>query len=248
MKDLLLSSHRTTYPPTSPDPDPRVSLFNFHTVAVLAIEAFHMYASDANMTLGTEMGMEGIAGSNITAQQIAHTDADEIFFAIIDNYRIGKARGKRSYDTIRGIQELCDLALEIVFYIKEHPEVLVLKGEKKGLKHDGVRVRRERSDKGVKRGRKDGDDGTEELGGKGQGQKKGGEVVGGKGNAKRRLMDKGKLGAGAENKGIRGRPPKTTSASGGRSGPAAKVNELVGKKKIKGKETVVSGRVDKKRK
>jgi hypothetical protein len=62
--------------------------------------------------------------------------------------------GRKGYQAVRGIQEFCDVGLEVLFWIKENGFV-------------EERKRRERSDKGIKRGprgpykkrKKDGDSG-----------------------------------------------------------------------------------------
>lgn len=68
-----------------------------------------------------------------------HADSDEVFFSAIDKWRVGRALERREYGMIRGIHEFCDIGLEVLAWLKE----------------DGigqVRQRRERSDKGTKRG------------------------------------------------------------------------------------------------
>lgn len=67
-------------------------------------------------------------------------DPDEIFFAVIDRWRAGTESGKESAKLIRGVQEFCDVALDVIYYIKENgllkerKNAWEEKGSKKGAK------------------------------------------------------------------------------------------------------------------
>jgi hypothetical protein len=91
-----------------------------------------------------------------TLATLSTLDIDSVFFAIMDNYRIGLLARRDNYFAIRGVQEFCDVALDVCFFVKENGMV----GAGRGVKEDGSeRIRRERSDKGVKRGPRGGGEG-----------------------------------------------------------------------------------------
>lgn len=137
----------------TPDPEPAHAVINFHTISVMVLEAFVQYE------IGDEMGRGyGFHGGNIDNQALRpkssasdneparrysakDADVDEIFLAVIDRWRAGVISGKGTSKLIRGCQEFCDIALDVVHYVKEH-----------GLSPQGPKRRKERSDKGVKRG------------------------------------------------------------------------------------------------
>ena len=137
----------------SPDPEPAHAVINFHTISVMVLEAFVQYE------IGDEMGRGyGFHGGNIGGQVIRPSltssdeeptrtrsaqdaDVDEIFFAVIDRWRAGLISGKGTLKLIRGCQEFCEIALDVIHYVKEH-----------GLTQPEPKKRKERSDKGVKRG------------------------------------------------------------------------------------------------
>ncbi|KAF3045877.1 cytosolic Fe-S cluster assembly factor cfd1 [Didymella heteroderae] len=135
-----------------PDPEPAHAVINFHTIAVMVLEAFVQYE------IGDEMGRGyGFHGGNVGNQVLRPSpssddeptrtrsakdaDVDEIFFAVIDRWRAGLISGKGTLKLIRGCQEFCDIALDVIHYVKEH-----------GLLQPEPKKRKERSDKGVKRG------------------------------------------------------------------------------------------------
>ncbi|KAF2269509.1 hypothetical protein CC78DRAFT_575074 [Lojkania enalia] len=96
LQSLFLRSHQSL---ASPDPNPRIALLNFHTIAVLVLDS---------LSLKTD----GWNPHNI--------DVDDLFLSILDNWRIGKEAGRKNYQMIRGVQEFIDIALEISWFIKEH--------------------------------------------------------------------------------------------------------------------------------
>ncbi|KAF2626593.1 hypothetical protein BU25DRAFT_449172 [Macroventuria anomochaeta] len=133
-----------------PDPEPAHAVINFHTIAVMVLEAYVQYE------IGDEMGCGyGFHGGNqalrpspssfdgepARTRSAKDADVDEIFFAIIDRWRAGLTSGKGTLKLIRGCQEFCDIALDIIHYVKEH-----------GLLQPELKRGKERSDKGVVRG------------------------------------------------------------------------------------------------
>jgi hypothetical protein len=94
-------------------------------------------------------------------------NVDEIFFAVVDRWRAGLESKKQPLELIRGAQEFCDVALDVIYYVKANG---LLRKEKKkrkekadkGVKRDPRpktkaeegRVRKEKEAKGVKRGSK----------------------------------------------------------------------------------------------
>ncbi|KAJ4373533.1 cytosolic Fe-S cluster assembly factor cfd1 [Didymella sp. IMI 355093] len=166
------------------DPEPAHAVINFHTISVMVLEAFVQYE------IGDEMGRGyGFHGGNIDNQTLRPSpsssddeptrtcsakdaDVDEIFFAVIDRWRAGLMSGKGTLKLIRGCQEFCDIALDIIHYVKKH-----------GLPQPEPKKRKERSDKGVKRGPK-GDAKEAETKGKVTGKRKA-DAVEGKAPAKK---------------------------------------------------------------
>lgn len=116
LQEVFLPGHQRTYAET-PDTNPKLSLLNFHLIASNIIEVYHHYDHDNHPT-----------------------DPDELFFLAIDKWRVAKQLGKKNSSTIRGIQEFCDVALDIVYFVRDHGLVQVKP------------KRAARSDKGVKRG------------------------------------------------------------------------------------------------
>lgn len=137
----------------TPDPEPAHAVINFHTISVMVLEAFVQYE------IGDEIGRGyGFHGGNIGNQTLrpspscsdseptrTHSakdaDVDEIFFAVIDRWRAGLISGKGTLKLIRGCQEFCDIALDVIHYVKEH-----------GLSQPESKKRKKRSDAGVARG------------------------------------------------------------------------------------------------
>ncbi|KAF2790811.1 hypothetical protein K505DRAFT_364413 [Melanomma pulvis-pyrius CBS 109.77] len=125
--NVFLPSHLNQ--PT-PDAEPALAVLNFHTIAVLVIETYHLLR-------------------DIEGKDPKGLDIDEVFFQVMDKWRVGMMSGKEGYKLLRGVQEFCDLALDLLFWVKEHGlGVSVPEAEKK--------ERKERSDKGTKREKKPG--------------------------------------------------------------------------------------------
>tara|TARA_R110002003_G_scaffold175_7_gene14239 strand:+ start:2918 stop:5317 length:2400 start_codon:yes stop_codon:yes gene_type:complete len=127
-----------------PDPEPAAAVLNFHTIAVMVIEAFVQF--EIGDEFGTGRGHwhndhDQSDGEYERLRDAKDADPDEIFFAVIDRWRAGLESNKQPSKLIRGSQEFCDIALDVIYYIKEH-----------GLLKEKQRVAR--SDKVVKRGAK----------------------------------------------------------------------------------------------
>lgn len=146
---VFLPAHRALQ---TPDPQPAHAVLNFHTIAVMVLEAFVQYE------IGDEMGRGyGFHGgnearrppsspsSNTPARTRNATDAsvDDIFFAVVDRWRAGLEAGSEMLRMIRGCQEFCDVALDVIHHVKEHGLLRPV---------EPARKRKERSDKGVARG------------------------------------------------------------------------------------------------
>ncbi|KZM27957.1 cytosolic Fe-S cluster assembly factor cfd1 [Ascochyta rabiei] len=139
----------------TPDPEPAHAVLNFHTIAVMVLEAFVQF--EIGDELGHGYGFHGGHAAQRPAASLgsaanddeepartrsAHdADVDDIFFAVVDRWRAGLESGKETAKRIRGCQEFCDVALDVVHYVKEH-----------GLMQPEARKRKERKDKGVARG------------------------------------------------------------------------------------------------
>ncbi|KAF1363634.1 hypothetical protein EJ07DRAFT_152420 [Lizonia empirigonia] len=146
---VFLPTHRALQ---TPDPQPAHAVLNFHTIAVMVLEAFVQYE------IGDEMGRGyGFHGGNearrpssspssnspVRTRDATDASVDDIFFAVVDRWRAGLEAGSEVLRMIRGCQEFCDVALDVIHHVKEH-----------GLLRSVVpaRKRKERSDKGVARG------------------------------------------------------------------------------------------------
>jgi hypothetical protein len=166
---------------STPDPEPALAVLNFHTIAVMVIEAYVQYE------IGDEMGRTGplfsayTQGKNDTKEDKGEggggggegeeeddyeyerirsarsANVDDIFFAVIDRWRAGLESNKQSLRLIRGVQEFCDVALDVVYYIKEHGLLVPEEGEKKKKerkerkKEEGIAVLKARKKEGAKR-------------------------------------------------------------------------------------------------
>lgn len=115
LKDLFLPGQQAL---ATPDPWPKQALLNFHTVATMVLEAYTAYEVGDLHTKGS------IAPDKDEDKEIAALDAtkDEIFFAVIDRWRVGLAEEtlRPGYKLIRGAQEFCDIALDVIHYLEEH--------------------------------------------------------------------------------------------------------------------------------
>ncbi|EUC41671.1 hypothetical protein COCMIDRAFT_105530 [Bipolaris oryzae ATCC 44560] len=133
---------------STPDPEPALAVLNFHSIAMMVVEAYVQYE------IGDEMGQSGpssfpnhSASSSSSSSSDDDDDeakakgkakakkeekeymrircartanVDDIFFAVIDRWRAGLESNKKSFKLIRGIQEFVDVALDVIFWIKEH--------------------------------------------------------------------------------------------------------------------------------
>ncbi|RYN31209.1 hypothetical protein AA0114_g12202 [Alternaria tenuissima] len=126
------------------DPEPAIALLNFHTIAVMVIEAYVQY--EIGDEFGTGRGHFHTEHNRGDAEyermrDAVDADTNDIFFAVVDRYRAGLESKKKPLQLIRGTQEFCDLALDLIFYIKDH-----------GLLRPEPKSKAARADKGVKRG------------------------------------------------------------------------------------------------
>ncbi|KAI4918845.1 hypothetical protein J4E85_009633 [Alternaria conjuncta] len=129
---------------SSPDPEPAVALLNFHTITLMVIEAYVQFE------IGDEFGMgrghfhqDHNRGEEDyeRMRDAVNADTNEIFFAVVDRYRAGLESKKKPLQLIRGTQEFCDVALDVIYYIKQH-----------GLLKPEPKAKKVRADKGTKRG------------------------------------------------------------------------------------------------
>ncbi|KAF1941060.1 hypothetical protein EJ02DRAFT_493231 [Clathrospora elynae] len=126
------------------DPMPATALLNFHTIAIMVIEAYVQFEIGDELGMGRGHLHQQYDYSNNDYERVRNAkdaDVDDIFFAVIDRWRAGIASNKQPLRLVRGAQEFCDVALDVIYYIKDN-----------GLLLPEPKVRRERSDKGVKRG------------------------------------------------------------------------------------------------
>lgn len=107
-------------------------MLNFHTMAVLVLDAIALRSRF--------FGQNENEDSEIKIDPLTF-DTDEIFLSALDNWRVGLACGRKNFNLIRGVQEFFDVALDIVYFIKDN-----------GLVVKKPRERKIRADKGVKRG------------------------------------------------------------------------------------------------
>ncbi|KAF2113611.1 hypothetical protein BDV96DRAFT_647868 [Lophiotrema nucula] len=114
------------------DDIPKVALLNFHTMAVLVLDVVALRNSP--------FGPDEDAGHDIMVDPLTF-DPDEVFLSASDNWRVGLACGRKNFEMIRGVQEFFDVAMDIVYFIKDN-----------GLVPKKPRERKVRTDKGVKRG------------------------------------------------------------------------------------------------
>ncbi|PSN74382.1 hypothetical protein BS50DRAFT_615283 [Corynespora cassiicola Philippines] len=127
----------------NPDPEPRIALLNFHTIALMVIKAYVNFEEGDQLSgqLYRSQKFKDDSSRSIV-RDARNADTDQIFFTAMDTWRIGnREMVRKNYGLIRGVQEFCDIALDIIYYIKEH-----------GLLAAKESVRKERSDKGKKRG------------------------------------------------------------------------------------------------
>ncbi|KAF9737091.1 hypothetical protein PMIN06_001850 [Paraphaeosphaeria minitans] len=142
----------------TPDPEPMVALLNFHTIATIVLEAYTSYEV-GDLEVKTSASSSSSSKKNKDTEALDATK-DEIFFAVMDRWRVGLAGEtlRPSYKLIRGVQEFCDIALDVIYYLEEH-----------GFVEGPQMMQRERSDKGVKKD-KDGKGGKKANAGSGSDQ------------------------------------------------------------------------------
>lgn len=133
---------------TTPDPAPAHAVLNFHTIALMVIEAYVQFEIGDELGFGLTHSPEARqrgpeAETYERVRDAKDADVDEVFFEVVDRWRAGMQSNKKPLKLIRGAQEFCDVALDVIYYIKEH-----------GLLRPEPKVRKERSDKGVPRGPK----------------------------------------------------------------------------------------------
>lgn len=128
--DVFLPSHLAR---ATPDPEPALAVLNFHTIATLVIDSYN------------ELIVRDSQNIEDPDQKLEDLDTDEVFFQVIDRWRVGMSFERENYKLIRGIQEFCDVGLDLVFWVKEH-----------GMWTPPPKERKERSDKGTGRGPKTG--------------------------------------------------------------------------------------------
>lgn len=124
-----------------PETWPRQALLNFHTVSTMVLEAYTSYELGDLHTKGS------IAPGKGEDKETAALDAtkDEIFFAVMDRWRVGLSEEalRPSYKLIRGAQEFCDIALDVIHHLEDNGFI------------DGPQMmskeRKERKDKGTKK-------------------------------------------------------------------------------------------------
>ncbi|PVI04395.1 hypothetical protein DM02DRAFT_725932 [Periconia macrospinosa] len=128
-----------------PDNHPLQAILNFHLICVMVLDAYYAHQTGDLEPPEGSLAVSKRIESKINWEDACKVDEDEIFFAVIDRWRTGLSQGakhtlKPSYSSIRGAQEFCEIALDIIHYIKQY-----------GMLLDTPRVRAPRSDKGVKR-------------------------------------------------------------------------------------------------
>lgn len=152
----------------TPDPEPAVAVLNFHTIALMVVEAFVQFEIGDVLGRGHGHWHENNNHGDVEnerSRDAKDANVDDVFFAVIDRWRAGLESKKKNLELIRGVQEFCDVALDVIYYIKEHG---LLSNE------PDSKPRTEGGDKGKKRGPRKGqeEDSTEEEIGKSKGRKR----------------------------------------------------------------------------
>lgn len=137
----------------TPDPEPALAVLNFHSIAMMVVEAyvqfeigdemgrggpayFSKYSSSSSSDEDDDGGAKGKGKAKANAKKkeekeyvrirCARTaNVDDIFFAVIDRWRAGLESNKKAFKLIRGIQEFVDVALDVIFWIKENGLLVV---------------------------------------------------------------------------------------------------------------------------
>jgi hypothetical protein len=138
----------------TPDTSPAQAVLNFHTIAVMVIEAYIQFEIGDEFGTGRGHWHSDHDRTDTEYKRLRDAkdaDTDEIFFAVIDRWRAGTESNKQPSKMIRGAQEFCDVALDVVFYIKENgllasekwkEEERIKKKEKEEKKAKGARNKR----------------------------------------------------------------------------------------------------------
>lgn len=145
----------------TPDPEPALAVLNFHSIAMMVVEAFVQYEIGDEMGRSgplyrrdesdSEQGEGGGGGKGkgkgkakkkeeedyVRIRCARTANVDDIFFAVIDRWRAGLESNKRAFKLIRGIQEFVDVALDVIFWIKENG--LLAEEEEAGRKEGAKR-------------------------------------------------------------------------------------------------------------
>jgi hypothetical protein len=123
-----------------PDPQPMVALLNFHTVATMVLEAYTAYEV-GDLEIKTNSSSKKKEDED--EKEALDASKDEIFFAVMDRWRVGLTHeaNRPSYKLIRGVQEFCDIALDVIYYLVEHgfvrgPQMMRAKRSDKVTKKD----------------------------------------------------------------------------------------------------------------
>lgn len=158
---VFLPAHQAL---AEPDPAPATAALNFHTIALMVIEAFVQF--EIGDEFGTGRGHWHNAHDQSDVEYLRQrsakdADPDEIYFAVVDRWRAGMESGKESAKMIRGVQEFCDIALDVIFYIKENGLLKERKNawEEKGSKKGAKKVEEDSEEEGfgaVAKGKKRG--------------------------------------------------------------------------------------------
>ncbi|KNG46136.1 hypothetical protein DDE82_005018 [Stemphylium lycopersici] len=149
-----------------PDPAPAAAVLNFHTIALMVVEAFVQY--EIGDELGTGRGhwheSHDQGGEEyVKVRSAKDANVDEIFWAVVDRWRAGVESRKKSLEVIRGCQEFCDVALDVIYWVKEHGLLGEEEEEGKGEKEQGVKgKKRERAASAAEKKGGDGDGGGED--------------------------------------------------------------------------------------
>jgi len=108
----------------TPDPEPAAAVLNFHTIAVMVIECFVQYEIGDELGLGRghfhDRHDDDAEAEYERVRDARDASVEEIFFAVVDRWRAGLESKKEALQLIRGAQEFCDHALDVIYYIKEH--------------------------------------------------------------------------------------------------------------------------------
>ncbi|KAJ4293406.1 hypothetical protein N0V90_008689 [Kalmusia sp. IMI 367209] len=220
LKNLFIPGQQAL---STPDPQPLYALLNFHTITTMVLEAYAAYEAGDLITLGNKSKSSAYNANAEDDQEVLDSqrdaldaDTNEIFFATMDRWRVGLTEETRkpAYELIRGVQEFCDIALDVIYYISQH-----------GFIEGPTMMRKERSDKGSKKGKK------EEGGKAGKGATAGSRKKATASGSKKASSS----GNGVEKRGP-GRPRKEETARVSKA-KSKKVNTLTGRKKSKTTQT-----------